>query len=179
MLVSRSCFEVSSRKTAMPSAQIWFSWWRPPLTSSSNRCFIMSCPPVQPRSASTLKWPSTHRRTPSGSVPPLRPERLYIHLAYTVKNKSASIQLFNCLNFPYFVSTWQQMADTKKLVPTLTGQFRKSLDSLMKTLTVCQPYFIRCIKPNEFKKPMVRKMTLFTQPKLVQTCIKHLSANQS
>ncbi|XP_029790630.1 unconventional myosin-VIIb [Suricata suricatta] len=45
--------------------------------------------------------------------------------------------------------------DSSKQPSTLAGQFKKSLDQLMKILTGCQPYFIRCIKPNEYKKPLL------------------------
>lgn len=38
---------------------------------------------------------------------------------------------------------------------SLSYQFKTSLDALMKTLYACHPFFVRCIKPNEHKKPRV------------------------
>ncbi|XP_060098667.1 unconventional myosin-VIIb [Heteronotia binoei] len=46
-------------------------------------------------------------------------------------------------------------ADTIKRLSTLGGQFKQSLEQLMKILSMCQPYFIRCLKPNDHKKPML------------------------
>uniref|UniRef100_A0A8B9DNP4 Myosin VIIB n=1 Tax=Anser cygnoides TaxID=8845 RepID=A0A8B9DNP4_ANSCY len=45
--------------------------------------------------------------------------------------------------------------DTSKRLSTLGGQFKQSLEKLMKILGQCQPYFIRCIKPNDYKKPLL------------------------
>lgn len=48
-----------------------------------------------------------------------------------------------------------QGAETRKRSPTLGAQFKKSLEQLMRTLSACQPFFVRCVKPNELKKPHV------------------------
>ncbi|XP_059488702.1 myosin-VIIa-like isoform X2 [Neocloeon triangulifer] len=45
--------------------------------------------------------------------------------------------------------------DTTKRQQTLSAQFKRSLDALMRTLYSCQPFFVRCIKPNEYKKPQM------------------------
>ncbi|XP_016057170.1 PREDICTED: unconventional myosin-VIIb [Miniopterus natalensis] len=52
-------------------------------------------------------------------------------------------------------SQFLKSADSSRRPATLAGQFKQSLDQLMKILTNCQPYFIRCIKPNEYKKPLL------------------------
>ncbi|XP_009987767.1 PREDICTED: unconventional myosin-VIIb [Tauraco erythrolophus] len=52
-------------------------------------------------------------------------------------------------------SSHGQGLDTTKRLSTLGGQFKQSLEKLMKILEQCQPYFIRCIKPNDYKKPLL------------------------
>ena len=55
-----------------------------------------------------------------------------------------------------FSSDLNMGSETRKRTPTLSSQFKKSLEQLMNTLGQCNPFFVRCIKPNETKKPMVR-----------------------
>ncbi|XP_077154831.1 unconventional myosin-VIIa [Ranitomeya variabilis] len=88
-----------------------------------------------------------------------------IQLVHSSKNKfikqifQADVAMFLC---GYFSSSFGQSstlpakgAETRKRSPTLSSQFKRSLELLMRTLSVCQPFFVRCIKPNEYKKPML------------------------
>ncbi|XP_022527923.2 unconventional myosin-VIIb [Astyanax mexicanus] len=45
-----------------------------------------------------------------------------------------------------------QQGNDRRQISTLSGQFRHSLDSLMKALSLCEPFFIRCFKPNDSKQ---------------------------
>ena len=60
--------------------------------------------------------------------------------------------MYNTYNILF---TFLQGAETRKRSPTLGAQFKKSLEQLMRTLGACQPFFVRCVKPNEDKKPHV------------------------
>lgn len=67
-------------------------------------------------------------------------------------------------------------SDTTRKGMTLSQQFRTSLDALMKTLSACHPFFIRCVKPNEFKKPNVshknekHKTNIYIKNKFLYRC---------
>ncbi|XP_063114886.1 unconventional myosin-VIIb isoform X2 [Cavia porcellus] len=60
----------------------------------------------------------------------------------TIRQAKTSSQLF-------------KSADSAKRPSTLAGQFKQSLEQLMKILARCEPHFIRCIKPNKYKKPLL------------------------
>ncbi|XP_068600827.1 unconventional myosin-VIIa-like [Brachionichthys hirsutus] len=83
-----------------------------------------------------------------------------IQLVHSSRNKFIK-QIFQA-DVAMFLCGYQQPstpapkgAETRKRSPTLSSQFKRSLEMLMRTLSVCQPFFVRCVKPNEFKKPML------------------------
>uniref|UniRef100_A0A8C8C4Q3 Myosin VIIAb n=1 Tax=Oncorhynchus tshawytscha TaxID=74940 RepID=A0A8C8C4Q3_ONCTS len=80
-----------------------------------------------------------------------------IQLVHSSKNKFIKqiFQVVKITNTLLSVCVCCQGMETRKRSPTLSSQFKLSLELLMRTLNVCQPFFVRCIKPNELKKPML------------------------
>lgn len=53
-------------------------------------------------------------------------------------------------------------AEKSKRPPTAGQQFRKSVEELVQVLSASEPHYIRCIKPNDSKKPMTVDTDRFT-----------------
>ncbi|XP_011270021.1 hypothetical protein CAOG_08449, partial [Capsaspora owczarzaki ATCC 30864] len=47
-----------------------------------------------------------------------------------------------------------------KRLPSVGGQFHESLSQLISTMSACNPFFVRCVKPNTKKKPTIFENTL-------------------
>ena len=54
-----------------------------------------------------------------------------------------------------FTKNELQVNHDSKRSQTLSTKFRDSLDLLLSNLRSCNPFFVRCIKPNENKSPQV------------------------
>ncbi|VDD94921.1 unnamed protein product, partial [Enterobius vermicularis] len=49
----------------------------------------------------------------------------------------------------------ENLTGTRRKQATVSGQFRKSLEALMSQIALSEPFFIRCIKPNEYKRALM------------------------
>jgi myosin-7 len=104
---------------------------------------------VQPKSKLDPKFGVVHF---AGTV-------MYLSKGFLEKNRDTFSQdlvtVVGSSSNPFLVSLFGEDVsagtETRKKSPTLGAQFKKSLDLLMKTLNECNPFFVRCVKPNEAK----------------------------
>ena len=65
------------------------------------------------------------------------------------------IEMLQCSTNKFLVSLFpDDTKDTRKRPTTAGFKIKTSAQSLMKTLAACTPHYIRCMKPNETKKPL-------------------------
>lgn len=106
---------------------------------------------IQPKSSGVQKFGIKHF---AGDV-------YYDLLGFLDKNRDTfSNDLLNAMadsTNAYLLKLFKTQIDlgeeSKKKSKTLGYQFKSSLDRLMKTLRACHPWFVRCVKPNENKRP--------------------------
>ena len=86
----------------------------------------------------------------------------YNVVAFVDKNKDTLFEdvssMFRASSEKFLVRLFEDKrkeADRKKRPPTTAMMFKQQVQTLMAELTACNPHYIRCIKPNDVKKPKV------------------------
>lgn len=65
------------------------------------------------------------------------------------------IEMMQCSSNKFLVALFpDNTKDTRKRPTTAGFKIKTSCQQLMKTLSACTPHYVRCIKPNETKKPL-------------------------
>lgn len=68
--------------------------------------------------------------------------------------------------------------EKKKRPPSTSQQFRAQVTTLLKKLDGCDPHYIRCIKPNEKKQPLVVNRTIISEQVKYLGLVENLSVRR-
>uniref|UniRef100_A0A1I7WWK0 Myosin motor domain-containing protein n=1 Tax=Heterorhabditis bacteriophora TaxID=37862 RepID=A0A1I7WWK0_HETBA len=86
---------------------------------------------------------------------------VYYNVRGVISNIINMNNLINVCTFSSKIAFFSSLLNSsRRKGATVGGQFRKSLDQLMQQLGHTEPFFIRCIKPNEFKRALIMDRNL-------------------